>query len=355
MQARRPWRQWGWMAMLAITACDGDDSGRDVWGVQGASASHPGPQFPGAGTSGSGQAIAGATLGCDAPAPFGAKPAPGAQGTLQCFYGSDDPVHPAATVEWIVEASAAVDLVHVKLTLNPAFVDNSYGANAIGWDERAATDAMPPPKDPTKPGKAPPMPKPGKGGHTFRDLVGSDHAEFKLVDATGKLSLHFKADYLSEDRRAPSGYATLGVGGGDGKVLFGSAADVVAVSTSLDRNLNACGLGDFTESSPATDLLYTPGTLAPDWDYRVVYDVWVRRSAFGAAGFGNATVDFVHASPSKRADHTVDVVPGDCPPSWPPYCSEPDGCCRMVDAMCVPNWPPPREPDCIGEGCPIAI
>src|SRR5262249_54203396 len=132
------------------------------------------------------------------------------------------------------------------------------------------------------------MPPGGKGGHQFKDLVGSDHAEFKLSDTSGKLALQFKADYISQQSSALSGYATLGVLGGDGKMILGSASDVVAVSTSLDRDLNACMMSSYTTDSPATDENYTPGTGTEKWDYRVVYDVWVKQSAFGNAGFGSA-------------------------------------------------------------------
>jgi hypothetical protein len=233
---------------------------------------------------------------------------------MTCLYG-EDPKTPEASIEWIVESAADDELVHVRLTLNPDFCDNTYGANAIGWNTATAAMAMGP-----MPKKAP------KAGHTFKDLVGSDHAEFKLRDADGKIALQFKLDYISESEKASSGYATLGVTGGEGKVLSGDGAAVVAASTSLDRNLNACGLSAYTTDSPATDASYSAPAAAPLWDYRVVYDVWVKRSAFGTADFGSAAVDFVHASPSKRAKSSVDVVPGDCPPSWPPTCTDPDSC-----------------------------
>jgi hypothetical protein len=70
-------------------------------------------------------------------------------------------------------------------------------------------------------------------------------------------------------------------------MLLGNASDVVAVSSSLERNLNQCLLSSFTVDSPATDANYTPGKDTENWDYRVVYDVWVRKAAFGAAGFGS--------------------------------------------------------------------
>jgi hypothetical protein len=85
----------------------------------------------------------------------------------------------------------------------------------------------------------------------------------------------------------------------------------------MDRNLDACGLGDFLTDSPATDAEYTPNPNASDWDYRVSYEVWVSAAAFGSAGFGSALIETVHASPSKAGGKaggaTLDVVPAPCP------------------------------------------
>jgi hypothetical protein len=182
--------------------------------------------------------------------------------------------------------------------------------------------AAPPPEAPGGPGRpaagaAGPDgrggPRPGKGGHTFRDLVGSDHAEIELLDGNAEVVLHFKIDYVSESASAPSGYASLGVNGGAGPLIVGRPEWVLATATSIDRNLNACGLGSFVESSPATDASYTPSAAASDWDYRVAYEVWVSTEAFGDAGFGSALIQNVHASPSKAAGDTTDVLPAPCP------------------------------------------
>jgi len=331
------------VCVVAAVSC-GDDArpGAKVPGP-GKRAAYLGPGFPGAGNGAAGMSIAAGldTVTCDgSAAPAGSTgPAPGATSTMTCLYGADPSV-PQATVEWIVESAANADLVHVRLTLNPDFCDNTYGANAIGWGATAVAMAGP---------GAKPAPKP-KGGHTFKDLVGSDHAEFKLRDAAGALTLHFKLDYISESASASSGYATLGVVGGEGKMIAGSATDVVAASTSLDRNLNACGMPDYTTDSPTTDAAFSASTAAPNWDYRVVYDVWVKQSAF-VGGFGSGTVDFVHASPSKADTNTVDVVPGDCPPSWPPYCADPGGCpCEELDGCYPGSTPPPESTPDAGPG-----
>jgi len=332
-------------ALASCAALFGCDDGPKPHGKaplgRGLEVQSQGPQFPGAGTGRAGDSIAAGvdTVSCDGkgPPPGGTTgPVPGARATELCLYGSDPNV-PAATVEWVLETASDSEVVHVRLTFNPNFVDNTYGANAIGWDERAATTPAGMPGMPGMGGMPKPPKGPGGKGHSFMDLVGSDHAEFKLFDNHDALRLQFKLDYISQSAAAASGYACLGVSGGEGKMIAGSAADVVAASTSLDRNLNACMFGGYTEDSPATDADYTPNASAPSWDFRVVYDVWVKRAAFGDVGFGRALVEFVHASPSKLGENTVDVVPDECPPDWP-YCQDPDGCPEPCPADgCTPR------------------
>lgn len=161
----------------------------------------------------------------------------------------------------------------------------------------------------------------GPHGHTFKDLVESDHLELELFDKAGNDDLHIAVDYISVDPSKPCGYGTLGVTGGEGQVFSGSASDVLAVATSLDRDLNGCGYC-LTESSPATDSNYTPNPQYPKWDFRVVYELWIDAAAFGSSGFQKALVSFVHASPSKIGTPTLDVTPMSCPPGWDqPLCS----------------------------------
>lgn len=239
------------------------------------------PGFPGAGES-------------------GADPLPGGQ--MVCYYGTD-PTLPAATIEHSLEVLGGTEAVRVRLTLDPAFVDNTYGATAIGWGDGAAGG---------------PMGMGGKRGHTFKDLVGSDHAELVF----GGSSYAFRSDYISESDGAASGYATLGVLGGDGKMITGDASSVLAASTSLDRNLNERGYGAFVVDSPITDDAWSPSPEAPDWDFRVVYEVWVASAAVGEQP--EVSLESIHASPSKADDNTVVVEPRPCPDDW--GCQDPDGC-----------------------------
>jgi hypothetical protein len=332
------------IAALGVLGCTDNDSSS---GSQRAGSRWQGPGYPGGGVAGLAYSIAAGpnALDCGDPTQFTFTQGPpaSARSQLICFYDQRN-ITPAATVEWIVETSDDDDdLIHVRLTLNPAFVDNTYGENAIGWENRG-------PKGPGGKGAPAPAAPAGPGGkatHTFKDLLGSDHAEFKLTDADGALVLHFKQDYISEAADAPSGYASLGVSGGDGRMLGGDPAALFAFSSSLERNLNACGLDLFVFDSPATDSLYTPVAGAEAWDYRVVYDVWVHEAAFGSAGFGTASVDFVHASPSKEEGASSTVVEDDCPPDWRRYCNDPAGCektrCGDQPNEACDDTPPPEE------------
>lgn len=308
--------------------------------------------FPGAGTSGAAKPLS-AGLGpetsgsCDPEAP---EIAASAAAPVQhvCFYTEDDSDAPAATIEQVVEVVGTEEWVHLRLTLSPDFVDNTYGQTAIGWGdvagpkppgagrdagaggpeprERADRGARPaPPAGPDAADAGAPPPPPRGGSHTFRDLVGSDHAEIELLDAEGELVMEFRLDYLSASPSAASGYAALGVSGGEGRISIGDPDWLLASSTSMDRNLNACGLSSFTIDSPETDADYTPNPAASDWDYRVSYEAWISVEAFGSVGFGSALIELVHASPSKHGGNSLNVVPAPCPadPANPEAVPEP--------------------------------
>lgn len=198
-----------------------------------------------------------------------------------CFYNADDPEAPPLVHGYYdMESVAGRYAVHVRLVFNPGFVDNTYGVNS--------SDGY----------------RGGPNGHRFADLVGSDHAEVGFLNGVGDRVLLAKFDYITGDHDAPSGYDCLGVTGGDGAVLEGSADDVVDATSSLDRNFNELGCV-FTEDSP------TPEE-CPSWEYRVIYEMWIAADAFGSSGFLRPDMTFVHASPS-RTDDTIPVTPGDCP------------------------------------------
>ncbi|MBW2460947.1 MAG: hypothetical protein JRH11_04825 [Deltaproteobacteria bacterium] len=197
-----------------------------------------------------------------------------------CFSAVDDPTSEVLVRGgYYFETLAGRDVIHVALIFSDAFVDNSYGVNSSdGYGRR-------------------------EEGHRFRDLVSSDHAEVGFRDASGAEVLLAKLDYFTDEGATTSGYDALGVSGGDGRVLDGDGDALVAASSSLDRNFNELGCV-FTEDSPTADE-------CPEWENRVIYDVWLDADAF-AGGFGGVTLEYVHASPS-RTDNTVIVHEGECP------------------------------------------
>jgi hypothetical protein len=105
----------------------------------------------------------------------------------------------AATLEQVLECIEGKDTVHLRLTFDPGFVDNTYGTGSIGWPHRR--------------------------GHTFvKDLTKSDHAEIAATSGDGSAAIRFKLDYISALAGTPSGFGSLGVRGGDGSMLLGDAA-----------------------------------------------------------------------------------------------------------------------------------
>jgi hypothetical protein len=227
------------------------------------------------------------------------------------------------TLSWTTDAQGNVYVAFVTpLSIN----DNTYGANSIGW---------------------------GTKGHTFSNLTGSDKAHFDFYNAAGQAVLAFNLDYISATTATAnknSGYASLGVNGGDGGITsatglaglsggkkggsggIGQASSILAWGTSIDYNLNhvagngsstAAGLGfsSFTTNSPATTAALNPdGTIdyskpyadptnAHRWAYNISYEVEISASAFGASGFGSVLVPAAHNSPSKFGENTIVVVP----------------------------------------------
>jgi hypothetical protein len=215
-----------------------------------------------------------------------------------CLYDEADPesTDPVAVIEYEFVEFDGKDTVHIILTFDPTFADNTYGANAVGWETH---------------------------DHKFNDLVGSDHAVIVALDKDGEVVFDLAVDYLSQDDEAPCGYSSLGPFGGEGDVNVGDPELICGWTTSIAENLNERGYcEDYLVDSPATDAECTPNADAPNWDYRVVYELWLAASAFEPAGFGSAYMSEVHASPSKYDTNTVEVDPGSCDSD----CQDPDGC-----------------------------
>ena len=84
--------------------------------------------FPGAGTSGAAQPLS-AALAPDTSDDCNPQPSSGGSNAAVqtvCFFSSDNAAVPAATIEQVVEVVGTAEWVHLRLTLNPDFVDNTY-------------------------------------------------------------------------------------------------------------------------------------------------------------------------------------------------------------------------------------
>jgi hypothetical protein len=308
--------------------CTGTGSGGPGGGVN----TTPGPHFPGTGkswrplTTGCGPETATQCTGNCENGTRGKTVVIRPPATL-CFAGVGDPTpnDPSAVIEQVVESAGGKSYAHIRITFDPSFTDTTYGGGTCcGWGDK---------------------------GHKFKDLVGSDHTELLLTDGSGADAMSLKIDLISLDPTAACANATLGVGGGEGEVLKGNPAHVLAVATSISRNINGCGYcknaacapsGDCTIDSPTTDAQYTPNPGTPNWDYRVVYEIWIDIAAFGGAGFGQAYITYTHSSPAKLGN-TIIVEPKPCPPEWDkPYCppsvtQEGGNCFGGGDGSCPPN------------------
>jgi hypothetical protein len=125
-----------------------------------------------------------------------------------------------------------------------------------------------------------------------------------------KTVLSFQEDYISQATSArfgdgvtvtyPAGYGTLGPLGGDGKMITGSASNILSCRTTLSDSLNqAPAFYGFTVNSPPETSPLSNVSTPAGWNYTDGYYVRVSANAFGAAGFGGVTIPAVHNSPSK--------------------------------------------------------
>jgi len=204
--------------------------------------------------------------------------------------GKNQPLIPADNGQiWLFEDSDGD--IYGNFILPLTLVDNTYGSTAIGWGAAA----------------------PSGKNHKFDDLKGSDSAEFRFRNGDGDVVLDFQLDYISSSSSAPGGYISLGATGGDGKVLVGSAADILAWATSLAYNFNDLG-HVLTQNSPATDQDYTENPLYPGWVFEVSYEFKISGDVFGPSGFGSIQMPLMHVSPNKIGGNKVfDEVDGEVP------------------------------------------
>jgi hypothetical protein len=243
---------------------------------------------------------------------------------------------PAGTFTTSISANGDIS---IKYDQWPAPNDNTYGVNAVGW---------------------------GTKGHTFGNLTGSDHAGFQVVDPTGAVKLDFAIDYLSAQTGTPSGYASLGPFGGDGRVNTGTLTPAdLTWDTSLARNLNnlgyfasgvqvkgkpgtagcpaanAAGCADLLVDSPKTlntvdsytmtadaaavfnSVGNTDSAEAPGWNYHDTYFVTLKAAKlaslgfnpanFQQAGFGECPIGKWCVTPNPDELHNSPAKPCPCP------------------------------------------
>lgn len=180
---------------------------------------------------------------------------------------------------WLYQDLESRD-IYAALKLPVTLVDNSYGDNSIGWGDDAAS---------------------GKH-HNFKDLTGSDGAEFELFNNHGESVLHFEIDYFSEGH---GGYFSEISGADEGKKGKKDDDDlanlefVTDFATSMDYNFNTLNLA-LTENSPAADLEYNVlNSTQRHWVFEAIYEVKIDGDVFGDNEFGWMNVPIVHASPNK--------------------------------------------------------
>lgn len=214
---------------------------------------------------------------------------PDFDGDTTCFYGdygSEASNSPAAFVQHTFDVVEGDETIYIKLTFSPNFVDNSYGTNAMGWGISTR-------------------------GHTFKDLVGSDHAIINITSDAGDF-MSVKLDYISE--LSETSWGNLGVLPDKKDEAIGDTSHIAKTMTSLDRNLNERGYSSYTVNSPATDSKYSANPDAPNWDFRVIYEVWIYSQYFKSLEGIKPSIKEVHASPSKTGNNTLIVEERSCPP-----------------------------------------
>ena len=192
---------------------------------------------------------------------------------------------------WIHEDSSTGN-VSVLFSQPLTLIDNSYGANAIGWGKGVA---------------------PSGKNHNFKDLLGSDKAQFTFTDGHDNVVLDVVLDYLTETSKDSGVYASLGVTGGDGQVLTGLGANVLEWGTSMAHNMGTFASSpslDLSVDSPGADANYVvqdPNYAA--WQFQVIYELKVSGDAFADNGFSGVTVPIVHDSPNKIGGNKVYPIP----------------------------------------------
>ena len=204
------------------------------------------------------------------------------QTTTMCMV-IDDASTVVGNLSTTVLPSGDIQVTYVQQNVN----DNRYGTGATaatGWSR----------------------------SQSFNNLVGSDKAQFQFADSKGNVVLDFYVDYISASSTFPSGYGSLGVNGGEGKMNVGSAANILSATTSLSENLKKSQFQTgYLVNSPSETVPLSGVSVPAGWDYNNSYTVVVSKNAFGANGFGKVSVPSVHDSPPKIGSSNL-ITPTNC-------------------------------------------
>lgn len=232
---------------------------------------------------------------------------------------ADGTVLTGGTLAWGSDASGQ----YLYFSAPLGFVDNSYGANAIGW---------------------------GAKGHTFDDLLKSDHAHMNFFTLSGTADAYI--DYIAYNN-------TTGLYGSCGTTPAANSpyknqcdsagSDLLSqqiitdVASSLQYNINNFSGGpiDPLVDSPYADPNYQNIQVGYEgWQYKLAYEVAFAPGTFDPTIWGTSDANNVnlmlqfldpHASPNKlNATTPPDVCIG-------PNCGPPDIC---IGVSCVPTSVP---------------
>ena len=154
----------------------------------------------------------------------------------------------------------------------------------------------------------------GGDSHSLGSLDGSDAGQVILRNGNGTVIYDVTADYFETNI-----LGSAGIDGGEGSydVLPGNNINLVGVETSIGYSLQAyCTVPavarsngvDLLQDSPPIDINYVPtNPTFSDWQFPYLYEFRFDSAAFGASGFGNVTIDYVHVSPNKTGSNVIPV------------------------------------------------
>ena len=202
--------------------------------------------------------------------------------------GKKTPAGEADGGKLLIHVDQATGDVYVAFSQPTDLVDNSYGANSVGWGSSAAS---------------------GKH-HNFTDLLGSDKALFLFTDDSGEKIVNVELDYLYEK----CGQYAAGVAGGEGSTDPSGLASKIDASSSLLYNLTTLGY-DLTTDSPETKVVggaetyeLVDGSSYTGWLFDVIYEMKIDGEVFASHGgfeTNMLSIDVVHDSPNKIGKNKV--------------------------------------------------